>query len=200
MNTDISFCSSLVKSESLLYLVMEKGESDLRKVLQSYTAPLPLYTLMKYWHQMLQAVNYIHKNDVIHSDLKPENFLVVRGRLKLIDFGISSKMAVDATSIIKFSQVGTFNYISPESLMDTSTGNSPISQKRQTKIKVNLLSFLAMNIKVSAIERNCSEKLIFNSFNAMLSVPISDIPEIRCLVIGLHSLFADIPKDTICSY
>lgn len=116
---------------------MEKGESDLRKVLQSFTAPLPLYTLMNYWHQMLQAVNYIHKKDVIHSDLKPENFLVVRGRLKLIDFGISSKMAVDATSIIKHSQVGTFNYISPESLMDTSTGNSPISKNRQPKIKVS---------------------------------------------------------------
>lgn len=125
-----------MRSENLLYLVMEKGESDLRKILQGYTNPLPLYTLMNYWHQMLQAVHYIHTKDVIHSDLKPENFLIVRGRLKLIDFGISSKMAVDATSIIKHSQVGTFNYISPESLMDTSTGNSPISKNRQPKIKV----------------------------------------------------------------
>lgn len=93
---------------------------------------------MTYWHQILQSVNFIHKNDVIHSDLKPENFLMVRGRLKLIDFGISSKMAVDATSIIKYSQVGTFNYISPEALMDTSTGDSPMTKKNQPKIKVNI--------------------------------------------------------------
>lgn len=117
---------------------MEKGESDLRKILQTYNSSLPLYTLMSYWHQMLESVAYIHKKDIIHSDLKPENFLMVRGRLKLIDFGISSKMAVDATSIIKHSQVGTFNYISPEALMDTSTGNSPISKKHQPKIKVSL--------------------------------------------------------------
>lgn len=117
---------------------MEKGESDLRKILQTYNSSLPLYTLMTYWHQMLEAVAYIHKKDIIHSDLKPENFLMVRGRLKLIDFGISSKMAVDATSIIKHSQVGTFNYISPEALMDTSTGNSPISKKHQPKIKVRI--------------------------------------------------------------
>lgn len=119
-------------------MVMEKGDSDLRKVLQTYKTPLPLYTLVNLWHQMLQSVNYIHKNDVIHSDLKPENFLLVRGRLKLIDFGISSKMAVDATSIIKYSQVGTFNYISPEALMDTSTGNSPITRKNQPKIKASI--------------------------------------------------------------
>lgn len=126
---------------------MEKGDCDLRKILTSYTKPLPLYTLMTYWHQMLQSVNYIHKNDVIHSDLKPENFLMVRGRLKLIDFGISSKMAVDATSIIKYSQVGTFNYISPETLMDTSTGNSPIARKNQPKIKViDLFSFIILKI------------------------------------------------------
>lgn len=128
--------SALLSSESLLYMVMEKGDSDLRKILLTYNSSLPLYTLMTYWHQMLEAVGYIHKKDIIHSDLKPENFLMVRGRLKLIDFGISSKMAVDATSIIKHSQVGTFNYISPEALMDTSTGNSPISKKHQPKIKV----------------------------------------------------------------
>lgn len=121
---------------------MEKGDSDLRKILSTYKTSLPLYTLMTYWHQILQSVNYIHKNDVIHSDLKPENFLMVRGRLKLIDFGISSKMAVDATSIIKYSQVGTFNYISPEALMDTSTGDSPMTKKNQPKIKVNKKSLL----------------------------------------------------------
>lgn len=121
---------------------MEKGDSDLRKILSTYKTSLPLYTLMTYWHQILQSVHYIHKNDVIHSDLKPENFLMVRGRLKLIDFGISSKMAVDATSIIKYSQVGTFNYISPEALMDTSTGDSPMTKKNQPKIKVNKYSWV----------------------------------------------------------
>ena len=63
---------------------------------------------------------------------------MVNGRLKLIDFGIASNIAIDSTSIIKFSQAGTFNYISPEALIDTSTGNSP-SSKNKPKIKVCLL-------------------------------------------------------------
>lgn len=68
-------------SKKTLYMVMEKGESDLHKILQGFTGHIPLYTLMNYWYQMLQAVNYIHQNGVIHSDLKPgenENELAIQ--------------------------------------------------------------------------------------------------------------------------
>lgn len=57
--------------KSILYMVMEKGDSDLHKILQTYTTHIPLYSLVNYWYQILQAVNYIHQNGVIHSDLKP---------------------------------------------------------------------------------------------------------------------------------
>ncbi|XP_049305179.1 dual specificity protein kinase TTK isoform X3 [Bactrocera dorsalis] len=129
----------LLRNESRLFLVMEKGDSDLHKILQTYTTNLPLYVLMNFWYQILQAVNYIHQNGVIHSDLKPANFLMINGRLKLIDFGIASNIALDSTSIIKFSQAGTFNYISPEALTDTSTGSSPM-RSNQPKIKISTKS------------------------------------------------------------
>lgn len=101
-------------------MVMEKGETDLHKILQTYRADIPLYNLMRYWYEMLLAVDFIHQQGVIHLDLKPANFLMVDGRLKLIDFGIAAKINTDATSIVKDSQAGTFNYISPEALTDTS--------------------------------------------------------------------------------
>jgi len=121
-------------------MVMEKGDCDLNKILQGFTTNLPLYNLMNILYQMLQAVNYIHQNGVIHSDLKPANFLMVNGRLKLIDFGIASNIAVDSTSIIKFSQAGTFNYISPEALTDISSGTSPMRGGNQPKIKISTKS------------------------------------------------------------
>lgn len=102
---------------------MEKGETDLHKVLLTFKTDIPSFTLMRYWYEMLLAVDFIHQRGVIHSDLKPANFLMVNGRLKLIDFGIATKINVDATSIVKHSQAGTFNYISPEAVTDTSDDN-----------------------------------------------------------------------------
>jgi serine/threonine protein kinase len=41
---------------------------------------------------MVEAVNYIHKENIFHRDIKPENiFLGSNGKIKIGDFGISEK-------------------------------------------------------------------------------------------------------------
>jgi len=67
---------------------------------------------------MLQAVQAIHEEKIVHSDLKPANFLMVEGALKLIDFGIATTIQGDATSVFRENQMGTMNYMSPEALMN----------------------------------------------------------------------------------
>ncbi|KAH0563829.1 serine/threonine-protein kinase mph1 isoform X1 [Cotesia glomerata] len=103
-----------------IYVVLEMGDTDLSKFIKTICAEkkLPVTMILYYWTEMLTAVKYIHDHGVIHSDLKPANFLLVRGRLKLIDFGIASTVHGDMTSVIKNVTVGTLNYISPEALMD----------------------------------------------------------------------------------
>ncbi|KAH9936263.1 kinase-like domain-containing protein [Fomitopsis serialis] len=65
---------------------------------------------------MLQAVQVIHEEKIVHSDLKPANFVLVKGQLKLIDFGIANAIANDTTNIQRDHQVGTVNYMSPEAI------------------------------------------------------------------------------------
>lgn len=48
---------------------------------------------------MLQAVHVIHEEKIVHSDLKPANFVLVKGQLKLIDFGIANAIANDTTNV-----------------------------------------------------------------------------------------------------
>jgi serine/threonine-protein kinase TTK/MPS1 len=55
--------------------------------------------------QMFQAVHVIHEEKIVHSDLKPANFVLVRGQLKLIDFGIANAIANDTTNIQRDHQV-----------------------------------------------------------------------------------------------
>ncbi|GAA5830885.1 hypothetical protein JCM11251_001110 [Rhodosporidiobolus azoricus] len=104
-------------------MVMEAGEVDLAGLLAGYAGkPISLNFIRYVWEQMLSAVQVIHDEAVVHTDLKPANFVLVKGRLKLIDFGISKAIAGDTTNIGRDQQIGTANYMPPEALNDTGLG------------------------------------------------------------------------------
>jgi serine/threonine-protein kinase TTK/MPS1 len=103
---------------------MECGETDLAKLLSEKNcakdARLDIHFVRYYWKEMLECVKAVHDVNIIHSDLKPANFLLVQGRLKLIDFGIANAIQDDTVNVHRESQVGTVNYMAPETLQDVS--------------------------------------------------------------------------------
>lgn len=93
--------------------MLEQGETDFLSYLNE-NEPTPMSTKF-YFSEMLKCVQAIHEHGVVHADLKPANFLLVKGRLKLIDFGIAAAIPADMTCAVKDFQSGTLNYMSPES-------------------------------------------------------------------------------------
>ncbi|GMT09173.1 hypothetical protein PFISCL1PPCAC_470, partial [Pristionchus fissidentatus] len=111
------FDYELSADEEQLLVVMEKGETDLATYLKTRRNEITPTFLRYWWEEMLHAVEFVHKHNVVHMDLKPANFLLVSGNLKLIDFGIASSIPSNKTSVIKDTQMGTLSYMSPESLL-----------------------------------------------------------------------------------
>lgn len=106
-----------------LSVLMEIGESDLEKILtyrlNAEDAVFDINFTRYYWKEMLECVQAVHKFNIVHSDLKPANFLMVQGRLKLIDFGIANAIQDNTVNVHREQQVGTPNYMSPEALVDS---------------------------------------------------------------------------------
>ena len=66
-----------------------------------------------YW-QLLQAVHYAHRHNVVHRDLKPDNVMISKeGRVKIMDFGLA--VLDDRHSQTRDDQImGTMAYFAPE--------------------------------------------------------------------------------------
>lgn len=51
--------------------------------------------VIKYMLQIVAGVNFIHKQGIVHLDLKPENIMCVNktgSKIKLIDFGLARRL------------------------------------------------------------------------------------------------------------
>ncbi|MEW5940779.1 MAG: protein kinase [Chloroflexota bacterium] len=99
----------------LYYYVMEYVDGkDLASILSSYAADgelIPIADVVRIGRAIANALDYAHKQGVIHRDVKPSNVLVaLDGRVMLSDFGLALDLADGSLGEV----FGTAHYISPE--------------------------------------------------------------------------------------
>ncbi|HVP69236.1 MAG TPA: serine/threonine-protein kinase [Anaeromyxobacteraceae bacterium] len=107
------------RAKSRMYLAMEYVEGpSLREGLRP-GQPLPTQRALQIARQLCAALSYLHRNGVVHRDVKPENILVAPGdgTVKLLDFGIAFLEAARRLTWAGLTgTLGTPDYMAPEQL------------------------------------------------------------------------------------
>ena len=71
---------------------MELGELDfstiLKRQIDREDASFDIAFTRHYWKQIVECVACVHQHDIVHSDLKPANFVLVYDSLKIIDLAL----------------------------------------------------------------------------------------------------------------
>ena len=92
--------------------------------------PMDATEIFGWWRQMVFGLHQVHSHDIMHCDIKPSNFIMVRSpaprrsgsrdhenyTLKLCDFGVSRQLGDSETHISLVNAFGTLLYMSPEML------------------------------------------------------------------------------------
>ncbi|KAB1217316.1 Cyclin-dependent kinase G-2 [Morella rubra] len=101
-----------------VFMVMEYMEYDLKGLLEGMKQPFSISEVKCLMLQLLEGVQYLHDNWVLHRDLKTSNLLVSKdGELKICDFGLSRQYGSPLKPYTPV--VVTLWYRAPELLLGT---------------------------------------------------------------------------------
>ncbi|MEA2451170.1 MAG: eukaryotic-like serine/threonine-protein kinase [Thermoleophilaceae bacterium] len=100
-------------SSGTYYIVMDliKG-LDLGRALEERGDPgLPVAEVLEYARQTCEALQYVHAQQIVHRDVKPQNLICDDRGIVLVDFGVATQLDATDTGTVG---VGTPRFMAPE--------------------------------------------------------------------------------------
>ncbi|KAI3844695.1 hypothetical protein MKW92_009872 [Papaver armeniacum] len=122
-----------------IFMVMEYMEHDLKSIMETKRQPFSQSEVKCLMLQLLEGVEYLHDNWVLHRDLKTSNILMNnQGELKICDFGMSR---LYGSPLKQYTQlVVTLWYRAPELLLGAKQYSTAIDMWSLGCIMAELLS------------------------------------------------------------
>ncbi|GAC1372912.1 MAG: bifunctional protein-serine/threonine kinase/phosphatase [Aquirhabdus sp.] len=130
---DIVTTLSPEQPRQFLYLVQEYLEGQTLREWRKKNPEAPVETVIQFVRPAVRALRALHRREILHQDVKPDNFIVLHdsqdelpnkipshARLKLIDFGSAQTGSVTDTR----TRPGAMEYAAPEYALD-----EPVSAK-----------------------------------------------------------------------
>jgi eukaryotic-like serine/threonine-protein kinase len=103
----------------IAYITMEFVEGRELQALLATQERLPVAAIVRIMGQLLDALEYSHKNGVVHRDIKPANIMLLQDdTVKVTDFGIAR---IESSTLTRAGTVmGSPSYMSPEQFLGLS--------------------------------------------------------------------------------
>ena len=95
------------------YIVMELvAGADLGGVLKQHGVPgLPVANAIEYVRQAAEALQYVHEQQIVHRDVKPQNLILGESGITLVDFGVARELGEEDEGTVG---IGTPRFMAPE--------------------------------------------------------------------------------------
>ena len=115
--------TDLIDDGETVAFVMEYVEGETLKEYIERKGKLSDEEIKSFFSQMLDAVGYVHEQNLVHRDIKPSNFMIdTKSKVKLMDFGIAKHTVTGSGEYTQTGtgmQMGTPMYMSPEQIKST---------------------------------------------------------------------------------
>ena len=183
---------NVFENEESINIIMEYAKKgNLLDVIKKEKNGMSEVKAFRYFIQVVNAVYYLHQNNIIHRDIKPENILIAEDdTVKLCDFGWAKELNLENRNTF----CGTAEYMAPEIvtsenyafgvdiwslgilLFEMIFGHSPFEGKNMNSIMINIkVHDLIYDKPVSKECKNLIEKMLES--NPQKRFKITDIFE-----------------------